>query len=318
MVYTDLDILFLTTKEIPDYLQDAVYMGLCELGCNVVDNPRRKSLHGSWYSEEYRVEQLLFHYPEKELRKNPDLLIITGMYGNYNYCKTYGGWSDFVTGIINNYKPEKIIMLDAEDSVNFSYPVLEKGYDAVFKRELFKKIHSNWYNISFSAIPEPFQYIYYPYRKYDISFIATLSNPYRVEVKELIEQKAKELGLSIYMHVDKTPIKRQDFLNVLSQSKTSVSVRGAGCDCYRYWEIPAKGLVMIADDQGLPIENDYTSEQIFKFKNLNELEQILLKLKSMLPESLDEMAVKSLWHTIKYHTPKKRAEYILKKVYNVS
>jgi hypothetical protein len=128
----------------------------------------------------------------------------------------------------------------------------------------------------------------------------------------------RPLDLSAYARVEYTSIDRAEYLKILSQSKTSVSVRGAGCECYRYWELPAKGLVMIADEHELPIENDFTDEQIFKFKNLNDLEQILIKLKTVSPEVLEEMALKSLQHTVKYHTPKKRAEYILRKIYNVS
>jgi len=324
MNYSDLDILFLTTKEIPDYLQDAVFMGLTELGCNVVDCPRRKSLHGSWHSPDYRVEQLLFHYPEQELRKDPDLLIVTGMYGNYNYCKTFEGWTNFVHEIIKKYKPGKIVMLDGEDAREFHYPDVGKPYDAVFKREPFLEgvprphygdVQSLVYDVKFSAVPESFQYVYFSYRKYDISFIATLSNPYRLEIKNYVEKKAAELGLSVFLHVDRSPLSRQDYLNILSYSKTAVSVRGAGFDCYRYWELPAKGVVMVADDPGMYIENDFDSNHIFKFKNIKDLEEILVKIKKMPIEALEEMSTKALWHTIRYHTPRKRAKYILEKIY---
>jgi len=319
MNYSELDILYLTTKDIPDYLQDALYMGFRELGCNIVDFPRRQSLHGSWSRPEYHIEQLLFGFSELELRKNPDILMITGMFEGYGFCKNFEGWNKFVSETIEKYNPVKVVMLDVEDTSLCSYPILKKNYDSVFKRELmFPKPASNWHYINFSAIPEPFEYVYYPYRRYDISFVATMSNPYRLEVRDFILKKSKELDLLAYARVEYTSIDRAEYLKILSQSKTSVSVRGAGCECYRYWELPAKGLVMIADEHELPIENDFTDEQIFKFKNLNDLEQILIKLKTVSPEVLEEMALKSLQHTVKYHTPKKRAEYILRKVFNVS
>jgi len=312
--YQDLDILMLTTKSIPDYLQDALYMGLCELGCNVVDKPRRKSLHGDWYSEEYRTEQLLFQYPELDLRKSPDVLIVTGMYQNFNCCKTMKGWTDFIQEVLIETEPRKFVMLDAEDSRSSSYPIIDRNYDIVFKRELFSIPYPNWRPIHFAAIPESFQYVPYNQRKYDVSFIATMSHPYRIEVKDFLLKKCEELGLTYYIYVEKKPLDRSRMLEILSQSKTSVSVRGAGQDCYRYWELPAKGLVMIADDSNLIIENDFDNSQIFKFRDIDELERILIQIKTF-PEILEEMAVRSLLHTVSYHTPKHRAESFLKEIF---
>lgn len=315
MQYSDIDILFLTTKEIPDYLQDAVYMGFRELGCNIVDFPRRTSLHGTWCRPDYRTEQLLFYYSELNLRKKPiDILIVTGMIHNYNTCGTFEGWGQFINKMIEETQPKKLIMLDAEDFPQCSYPIISRNFDVVFKRELFTKPYHNWYNLSFASIPEPFEYVYYPYRKYDVSFIATLSHGFREEVRDFLVKKTQELNLSAFIYLDRQPLPRADYLKILSQSKTSISVRGMGCDCYRFWEIPAKGVTMITDDRGLLIENNFNDDHVFKFKTLKELEQILIKIKNSSSEALEAMALKSLLHTTQYHTPKKRAEYILQKI----
>lgn len=315
MNYSDLDILFLTIKEIPDYLQDALYYGFQELGCNVVDYPRRKSLHGSWANPHYKVPQLLFNFPENELRKRPDLLIVTALYQNYNPFSSMEEWSQFIRDTVNKYNPVKIIMIDAEDSGECSYPMLDRPYDAVFKRELFFRPYDNWFPINFSAIPEPFTYVPYSGRAYDLSFIATISNDYRIVVRDFLKAKCAELNIPAYIRVEKDPIERSELLEILSQSKTSVSVRGAGIDCYRYWEIPAKGVVMISDDHGFPINNDFGLCNTFKFRDLNELESILLKLKEKDNSGiLEEMALASLYRVNQYHTPIKRAKYILTKV----
>lgn len=316
MNYQDLDIVTLMTKKIPDYLQDAVYMGFRELGCNIVDFPRRTSLHGSWCCPDYHTEQLLFNYSELDIRKVPiDLLIVNGMIHNFNICGSLDGWGFFINEVIEKFQPKKIIMLDGEDFRECSYPIISRNFDVVFKRELFSKPYSNWYNLSFASIPESFQYVYYPYREYDISFVATMSHGDRYKVKTFLEEKTKKMGLKAFIHLNREPLPRTEYLRILSQSKTSVSVRGMGCDCYRYWEIPAKGVTMISDDQGLLIENDFTKEHIFRFKTFEDLENILVKIKEAPPEVLEEMALKSLQHTSQYHTPKKRAEYILSKIY---
>jgi hypothetical protein len=259
----------------------------------------------------------LFNYPEKTLRKVPDLIIVTAMFCNFSKFKTKEIWIDFVLNTVKMFPPStKVIIVDSEDQNGASYPNLsEREYDAVFKRELFSLPYSNWYGINFSAVPEPSRFISYDQRKYDVSFIATISNPYRTAVKDYLLEKAAKLKLSIYVHVDRTPISRAEYLDVLSQSRTAISVSGAGKDCYRYWEIPAKGAVMVAEHTGLCIPNDYTDEHIFRFKDLEELGRVLERIKNISAESLEKMALNSIEYTHMYHSPIKRAEYILKKLY---
>jgi len=318
MKYSDINILMLTVKEIPDYLQDSIYYGLVKLGCNVVDYPRRKSLHGSWANPEYSVNQLLFNFPETALKKDPDIMIVAGMYGNYRPYNSFDAWHKFIMKTLMEYNPAKLIMLDAEDSRECHYPMLDRPYDAVFKRELFYQPYGNWFNINFSAIPEPFTFVPYTLREYDVSFVATISNDYRIEVRNFLKQRCNDLGLSAFIHVEKEPLDRSEYLRILSQSKTSVSVRGAGVDCYRYWEIPSRGVVMISDDHGLPIKNDFAPNHIFKFKNLEDLDAILRAVKER-PDILEDMALESLRHSHKFHTPEKRAMKILKEIFpNVS
>jgi hypothetical protein len=81
-------------------------------------------------------------------------------------------------------------------------------------------------------------------------------------------------------------------------------------------ELPAKGTVMITEETGLLVEDDFTDQHIFKFKNFDELEQILIQIKNGPLEKLEAMALRSLLHTQQFHTPKLRAEYILRKVFN--
>jgi hypothetical protein len=316
MNYSDLDILYLTTKNVPDYLQDVLYLGFCELGCNIVDYPTKGSLHGTPHDSIYNIPHLLFNQPERVLRKNPDLIIVLAMSRNFGEFSTRQNWFNFVLETVKKYPPStKVVIVDSDDELYSFYPNLEsREYDAVFKRELINPPYSNWYGINFSSVPEQFNFIPYNQRKYDVSFMATISNFFRVEVKNFLLKKAEELNLSVFVHVEKAPLNRSEYLEVLSQSKTSISVSGAGKDCYRYWEIPAKGCVMISEDHGLWIEKDFGEGQIFKFKDLNDLEKILKNIKMISNEHLEEMAISSLGLTYRWHTPIKRAKYILRKV----
>ena len=61
MNYSDLNILYITTKDVPDYLLDALYMGFCDLGCNIVDYPIKGTYHGKMHNSEYNTPHLLFN-----------------------------------------------------------------------------------------------------------------------------------------------------------------------------------------------------------------------------------------------------------------
>ncbi len=317
MNYSDIDILYLMTKDVPDYLQDVLYKGFCDLRCNVVDLPSKGSLHGIPHRSIFHVPHLLFNYPQGHLRKNPDLIILSSMFIDFGKFGTREKWAEYVLDITKIFPPTtKIIVLDSEDHRGGLYPNLPgRDYDAIFKRELFSIPYSNWYSINFSAVPEYSDFIPFYSRMYDVSFIATLSNPFRETVRDYLLEKANDLGLSLFVHVEKSPISRVKYLEVLSQSKTSISVSGAGKDCYRYWEIPAKGSVMIAEETGLCIENDYDSRHIFRFKDLRDLGVVLETIKNYRNLDLERMAKNSLEHTRLYHTPTKRAEYVLNKIF---
>lgn len=315
MNYSDLDIVFMT-KIIPSYLQDALFYGLHQLGCNVVDYPVKPSLHGTPHPSEFHSEQILFHLPKNKLRKkNPDILIITAQAQDYNPAGPYN-WSRHVIETIERLKPEKTVMLDTQDSQAITYPPVKKDYDAIFKRELKKIPDNNWYLINYAAILEPFLFRFYPTREYDFSFIASISNDYRVKVADFLKELTKKYDFKSYIHCERYHIPRTEYLEVLSQSKASISVRGMGRHCYRYFEIPSKGTIMISDDIGFPIENDFRENiDYFKFKDLEQLEHLLIKLKKTPDEIKQNTALTALQHTLNYHTPEKRAKQFLKKIF---
>jgi hypothetical protein len=309
MNYSDLDILYLSPL-IPDYLHDCVFLGLCELGCNVVDFPTKPSLHGTPYTVLFRCDQLIFNLPERKLRKEkPDLIIVAAKMPHEN--------QEMIDRLkqCQKYFPTRMIIIDGLDWTHEEYPFGE--FSCVFKRELYTE-SSKMKSLSFHAIPETFTFIPFKNRSFDVSFIATTSHEHRVKTAEYLTKTAESMGLKIYVHVERQPIPRNEYLRILAESKTSISMRGAGLDCYRYWEIASKGTVLVSEIlDSLLIKNDFTEEHCFKFKytdTLEELERVLLEIKNSSPDRLQTMALNALIHTDKFHTPQKRAEYILKEV----
>lgn len=316
MKYSDLDILYLT-KVIPDYLHDVVFLGLCELGCNVEDYPVKPSLHGMPHPSKFHSQQLLFKLPEKKLRKkNPDILIVPGLW----YDTVPQGpqiWAKQVVEIYQKVQPRKVIVIDGSDKQSYLFPAIPADYDAIFKREMVERPSEIWHPISFAPVQEPFIYRSYKDRDYDVSFIASTSNDFRVKVAEHLQQKSKELGLRAYVRVAEDHIPRQDYLDILSRSRVAVSVRGMGRDCYRYWEIPSKGTVMFTEDVGLPIRNDFVGgRHCFKFKEetLDNLAKAIRDVSGLSDTFLESMVFDTLKYIAVHHTPEARAEYVLSKI----
>ena len=314
--FNKISILYVT-KFTPDYLHDMLFLGLHSLGCNVVDHVLHRDdsgfnkdlLHGKPWDREGEPEFHSFNISFNTLAKqHPDYLIVA-VFENDSEC--FQGWFEKVKELYQTRNFPKVIFIDSTDSPNlFQIPFEPLKNCPVFKREVFEFFNSS-HDIHFAAIPEPFTFIPFSQRKFDISFIATTSNPYRLEVAEMIRNTAESLGLNCYVRVEKSPIPRAEYLEILSQSRVSVSVRGAGSDCYRYWEISAKGIVLLADDSGLVVTNDFTKNHCFKFKDLIQLQEMMLTIKQTSHETLEKMAINALLHTQNFHTPVERAKQVL-------
>ena len=318
MNYKDLDILFLT-KEIPDYLHDMMFYGLHDFGCTVEDYPVKPSLHGVPHPSEFHSQQLLLNLPMRTLRKSPDIMIVTALSHDYN-PKGINWWANFVIQCERAYKPQKIVVLDGMDRQQYGYPAIVGSYSTIFKRELIKPYPGpDWYPINFASMPEPFIFVPFKDRAYDLCYVATISCEQRSWVYDYLKSKMDSFGLKIYMHLDKKQIPRRDYLEILSQSRCALSVRGMGFDCYRYWEIPAKGVVLVADKLPIDIPNDYVEgEHCFRYvsdREMRDLGRVLEVVRDTPVYQLEEMSVRSLLHTERYHTYYKRAKYFLDTIF---
>lgn len=310
--YKGLKVLFFT-KLVPDYLYDILYAGFRELGCVVEEYPEKKNLHSFLPS---CPPQLKFNYDREILVEPPDLMII-GAHGYSGFNdEDINKWANKVQDVYRVYKPKDVIIIDGSDHMMPRYPVLEVDYKAIFKRELVTPPYSNWYNLSFCARPEPFYYRPFEEREIDISYmVSSPSNPVdRIKIGNFLKEYCEKLGLRSFIHVSDKMLDRDTYLGILSNSRASVSVKGLGWDCYRYWEIAARGTILISDRSPLYIPDDFN--HIFKFSSEKELFNILEYIKDAEPENLEIMALKTLHDTATYHTPKKRALYVLDKTYS--
>jgi Glycosyl transferases group 1 len=104
-----------------------------------------------------------------------------------------------------------------------------------------------------------------------------------------------------------------DYLANLNRSMASISVRGYGCDTFRYWEILANKACLISEPVELLIEipNELRAHQHYiPFKSPAELDKIL---KNVLEKPEKYITIGEAGHAwaVKYHAAKSRAELVL-------
>ncbi len=167
-----------------------------------------------------------------------------------------------------------------------------------------------------SALPltvaNPIKYKINMDKSYEISFIGHNNNPER---KMYIKMLNKYLIKNKIKGFISTKIVNKDrYIEMIKDSKSGLSTRGVGYDTWRYWEILCYGAALLAQRTPISIPNNFVDgESALFFKDFNELKQ---KLEKYVIKSNEwfEIAKNGQRHFFKYHTPKKRAEYILKKV----
>ena len=149
-------------------------------------------------------------------------------------------------------------------------------------------------------------------RGYDVSFIGHNNNPERkMYIKMLSEYLIKN---KIKGFISTKVVNKDKYIEMIKNSKSGISTRGVGYDTWRYWEIPCYGTTLLAQRTPINIPNNFVDgESALFFKDFDELKQ---KLERYVIKSNEwfEISRNGQKHFFEYHTPKKRAEYVLRKL----
>lgn len=162
------------------------------------------------------------------------------------------------------------------------------------------------------TVANPTKYLINKYREYEISFMGHNNNPERNKYINILNRYLTNNKIKNF--ISTKIVDKENYIKVIRNSKSGLSVRGVGYDTYRYWEIPCYGTALLAQRTPISIPNNFVDEEsaIF-FENFNELKQKFEKYVIKTDEWM-EIAKNGQKHFFKYHTPKKRAEYILNKL----
>ena len=211
-------ILYLTKGDHVDYQDDCLLIGLKELfGADVVDYNKREHNYVSYDEEAAKklygmgmsVTRIL---PNIEVDRTDITSKIKNKYFDYVVYGSIWRCNDYIQQILEHYPKNKVIAVDGEDETNI-HKVFEHGIP-YFKRELVHK-HDRLFPISF-AIPTC-----------KVNFV---------------KDKTRDVAIcdprdrSTYIYKNET-----DYYKGYREACFAVTIKKAGWDCMRHYEILANG-----------------------------------------------------------------------------
>ncbi len=197
------------------------------------------------------------------------------------------------------------------------------------------------YPLPFSVIPGSVTTPGNGPRSVDLSFVARASHPKRVRAWRLL-QAAGDLRCetALYAH----PTDRQskmtmglprllvklkgdprvsmaeqggrmsytDYHQLLGRSKMALSIRGGGFDTLRYWEIVSAKTLLVSEQPGIHIPNNFQHgiHALFCKPDLSDL-LALVRTYAHDETARDTMIEAGYRHLLRFHTCERRAEYLL-------
>lgn len=281
-------ILYLTKGDHIDYQNDCLLIGLKELyGSDVVDFNKQHHIYDTYNQD---ATNLLYGKGMTVTRVLPDLDVdrtdITSKIRNkYFDLIVYGSiWrcNDHIQKILESYNKNKIIVIDGEDETN-----IHETYNLgiiYFKRELIYK-KDRLFPISF-AIPTN-KLDFTTSKTKDFSFITPLNKDTYIYIKE------------------------EDYYNDYKEARLGVTLKKAGWDCMRHYEILANGCLPYFVDISKCPEQTMTTFPKHLCIELKEL----LKTRSS-EQVYSELSPKFQQHVQHNNTTQALAKYFLTKINN--
>ena len=313
--YKKLPRILVICHDYSDYGLDTLYHGLCTvLGKeNVVEFPWKPTLHGCdpHLASGYPC---LFNYPGEALSvDNLVTQLKSGCFDLVLYADVIKmERHDDVRRLITASADLPLVLYDTWDScytpldLVYSY-IGEKGFSQIFKRELLQGIQYEGEPISLPfGYPESFCQSQDSFAAEDKASVFWAGKR-EYGLRPLYLRRLESLlGQSFDVRYDQETYKQK-----LRSSLIGLSFFGYGFDTVRYWELPANGVMLMAERLPIQIPNNFVDgESAVFFDTVAEMEE---KLEYYLkkPEAARQIAIKGHEHYLKYHTSTARARRFL-------
>ena len=162
------------------------------------------------------------------------------------------------------------------------------------------------------TVANPVKYKIERDKSYEFSFVGHNNNPERKMYLKMLNAYLTKNKINGF--ISTKIISKNKYVETIKNSKSGLSTRGTGYDTWRYWETPCYGAALLAQRTPINIPDNFVDgESALFFRDFDELKQ---KLEKYVIKSNEwfEIAKSGQEHFFKYHTPKKRAEYLLRKI----
>jgi hypothetical protein len=212
-------ILYITKGDHVDYQNDCLLIGLKELyGSDVVDFNKQNHNYDSYkgdiskfWGKGFTVTKVL---PDLDVDRTDITSKIKNKYYDFIVYGSIWRCSDHINEILKYYSPNKIICVDGEDETN-----IHNAYNSgvlYFKRELITK-KERLFPISFA----------FPTGKINFN---------KNKIKDLAYINPIDTSTYIYNN-------EKDYYNDYNQARFGITIKKAGWDCMRHYEIMANGSI---------------------------------------------------------------------------
>jgi hypothetical protein len=276
-------ILYLTKGDHVDYQDDCLLIGLRELfGSDVVDYNKREHNYVTYdeqaakklYGMGMSVTRIL---PDIEVDRTDITSKIKNKYFDYIVYGSIWRCKDYIEKILEYYPKDKVIAIDGEDETNI-HKVFDLGI-LYFKRELIHD-HSRLFPISF-AIPTS-----------KVSFCND-------KIKDYAICDPRDRRTYIYNN-------EFDYYQGYREARIGYTMKKAGWDCMRHYEILANGCLPYF------INLDKCPERMMTHFPKAMCLDIIQELKCEKPEYVyDKFAQKIKDHCLNNNTTKSLAKYVV-------
>lgn len=190
----------------------------------------------------------------------------------------------------------------------------DKPFDIIFKRETDREYDpsNNCWSLNLSIDPSSLPpHIPLQKKEHGFAFFASASHPLRRTAEKLLQPYFKD---DVFIRGSQ-PAHRygsNDYLTRLSSSHVGLSVRGLGFDTLRYWEIPLCCSMLLSEKPTIHIRDNFVHEKSAIFVK-NDLGDLVDKARyySTHAQEADEIGQAGHAHSLKYHLPRHRAEFVL-------
>lgn len=206
-----------------------------------------------------------------------------------------------------------MIFTDHEDSDIVRYDLINELQPiASFKREIFRDLsHQKIYPLPFSSfVDEPDNLN----KDIDIFYLVGCTSSSRMKIRDILLGDERLKKYNIYAGADdkQRKIGYREYLKLMARSKINITTRGHGYDSVRLWEITSFKGLQIGDNLPILIPYAFTHglNKIYHKDDLSDLVDLIIYYLEH-DEERRKIGLAGYEHGIKYHTSKKRIEYML-------